>query len=123
MGTPESSVPSTLYSEKAYVLSKGFIKRALSAPPQGLEDVTHWLYISGDGPRLLRRVIDDCKRLQANSWRGKENVSDVSTKGKKGGWAIGRLSAGAMMLLNKHLLWLQQYLREMEAAIDAPRVS
>ena len=122
IGTPESAVPSALYSERAYLLSKGYIKFALSSPPQELEDVIRWLYINSDGPRLLLRIVEDCKRMKVSSLRGKEAMSHDAVKGKEGGWAAGRISAGAIIPLNKHLLWLEQFLKEHEAAVNAHAV-
>lgn len=38
---------SLLYSEKAYVMARGFVRYALLNPVVGMEDVLAWLYVSG----------------------------------------------------------------------------
>lgn len=45
-GTNEGALNSRLYNEKAYVLSRGFILRALESPPGSLEDEIRGFYIS-----------------------------------------------------------------------------
>jgi len=45
-GTNEGALNSRLYNEKAYVLSRGFILRALDKPPNSLEDEIRGFYIS-----------------------------------------------------------------------------
>ena len=113
--TPDSFVPSALYSEKAYILSKGFIKTALSAPPSGLEDVISWLYKNDQGPQLLDQVIADCKRMQPHS-EGEEKQEQRSESRFKRpeAWAEGKLSAGAMILLKRNLKWLEGYKADIE---------
>ena len=108
-------MPSALYSEKAYILSKGFIKTALSAPPSGLQDVINWLYKDDQGPQLLDQVIADCKRMQPHS-EGEEKQEQASESQVKRteAWANGKLSAGAMILLKRNLEWLEGYKADME---------
>lgn len=45
-GTSEGALNSRLYNEKAYVLSRGFILRALEIPPGSLEDEIRGFYLS-----------------------------------------------------------------------------
>jgi len=45
-GTNEGALNSRLYNEKAYVLSRGFILRALEKPPNSLEDEIRGFYLS-----------------------------------------------------------------------------
>lgn len=115
INTPDSFIPSTLYSEKAYILSKGFIKTALSAPPGDLGDVIDWLYKNEQGPQLLDKVIADCKRMRPHS-EGEEKQEQGSESAVKRpeGWADGKLSAGAMILLKRNLEWLEGYKADME---------
>ena len=101
IGSAESQVPSALYSEKVYVLSKGFIKTALTNPPQGLTDVIQWLYLSSQpGPHLLRRVLDDAKKLLANT---KNSGADggASQEKEERGFGRAKLSTGASILLQR----------------------
>ena len=50
-GTNEGALNSRLYNEKAYVLSRGFILRALETPPGSLEDEIRGFYLSSSSPR------------------------------------------------------------------------
>ena len=49
-GTNEGALNSRLYNEKAYVLSRGFILRALERPPSSLEDEIRGFYLSSPFP-------------------------------------------------------------------------
>lgn len=49
-GTSEGALNSRLYNEKAYVLSRGFILRALERPPGSLEDEIRGFYLSPAPP-------------------------------------------------------------------------
>ena len=49
-GTNEGALNSRLYNEKAYVLSRGFILRALERPPGSLEDEIRGFYLSSPFP-------------------------------------------------------------------------
>ena len=106
-------MPSTLYSEKVYVMSKAFIKTALTLTPPGLADVVHWLYFpSQSGPHLLRRVIDDSRKLLANT------TSSTSTSGSglgemdEGRLTPAKLSTGASILLRRNVESLEGFMRE-----------
>jgi ubiquitin-conjugating enzyme E2 O len=82
-----------LYSEKAYVLSRGFVKQALTSPPEGLQDeLRHYYYTTGH----LKDVVDHAKALM-------EKEADVQN-GSEGSarWdsdVIGSLTAGAKLSL------------------------
>ena len=119
VGSPESVVPSALYSEKAYVMSKGFIKVALTTPPQGLSDVLEWLYVShADGPCLLRRVVEDCQGLLARSSTTSESSKEEDEEGNKTLQATVKLSTGALILLKRHSDWLEDFLKHNTALAD-----
>ena len=112
IGSAESQVPSAVYSEKVYVMSKAFVKTALSAPPQGLEDVVGWLYLtpSPHGPTLLHRVVEDSRRLLP------ENMNVASASGEtslaeKPSPSI-KLSAGALIVLRRNLASLEDLVTE-----------
>ncbi|KAG1838169.1 hypothetical protein F4604DRAFT_1998295 [Suillus subluteus] len=70
-GTEEGMVNSQLYSEKAYVLSRGFVRRALEIPVGGLEAEIDWLY---NTQGRLARVLDDSRALIQKSQSGPENA-------------------------------------------------
>ena len=125
IGSAESQVPSALYSEKAYVMSKGFVKTALTNAPLGLADVIQWLYLSSQaGPCLLRRILNDSKNLLANN----TTVSvDGTTDGEMDdrGFTRAKLSAGASILLRRHVDWLEDFVKQHDAegvALQHPRV-
>ncbi len=111
IGTAESQVPSALYSEKVYVMSKNFIKTALTNAPQGLVDVIQWLYLSSQpGPHLLHRVLDDSRKLLVNT--SIESV-DGSAEGEMDGRGFTRakFSTGASILLRRNVEWLEDFVR------------
>ena len=98
VGTPESRVSSALYSEKALVMSKGFVVHALSHDIGGLNNVLTWLYLASDGPQLLKRVVEESTALLGHGdGRPGEPWRATGT----------RLSAGALMVLKRHVDWLQ----------------
>jgi ubiquitin-conjugating enzyme E2 O len=111
VGSADSRIPSQLYTEKVYVLSKAFIKTALTSPLQGLDGIIKWLYLTSPeaSPRLLRRVVEDSEALlpetsTANVVDEVRSLRDEPTLGPT------RLSAGALILLRRNLVWLKDYL-------------
>ena len=116
VGTEESRVNSALYSEKALVMSKGFIAHALSHSVAGVDDILDWLYLSeSGGPGLLKRVVADCQKLLESSKASERSVNG-SGDGSMGGGDDSaqedrrRLSSGAGVLLSRHLLSLKERL-------------
>ena len=109
-GSEEARIPSALYNEKVYVMSKGFIKKALTSPLQGVDDIIKWLYSSReDGPKLLQRVVEDSRLLISD-----EQVDSASCHAQDGDNQAGRplatFSAGARILLRRNLEWLEDHL-------------
>ncbi|EPQ29104.1 uncharacterized protein PFL1_03393 [Pseudozyma flocculosa PF-1] len=78
-GTEEGEVNSALYSEKAFVLARGFVRRALEQPPQGLRDELEFLYYGADSrgegePAVrgrLEKVMQRCRDLIAEAEEAK----------------------------------------------------
>lgn len=97
-GTEEGSVNSRLYSEKAYVLSRGFVRRALEIPLGGLEEEINWLYYNKG---RLEKVLRDARRLIENS----KTDPDISAEDKD--MAVPRLSSGGIITLERTLHKLQ----------------
>ncbi|KAL0578614.1 hypothetical protein V5O48_003405 [Marasmius crinis-equi] len=98
-GTEEGIVNSRLYSEKAYVLSRGFVRRALEIPLGGLEDEINWFYYT-DG--RLEKLLKNSRELIVSS----RNTSSTSTdEGLE--VAIPRLSVGGIIALERTLDKLQ----------------
>ena len=122
IGSAESQVPSSLYSEKAYVMSKGFIKTALTTPPHGLADVVQWLYLTSQpGPRLLRRVVNDSKKLLANNTTTSAMTSAPNEVEERSS-TRAKLSTGASILLRRHVEWLEDFMTRNDggAAVTQP---
>ena len=101
-GSEDSRVPSALYSEKAYVMSRSFVKTALEAPPRGLDDILAWLYRSPgkEGPCLLDRVVHDAGVLITGTGIAHANNGSIE---EIGAIPSMKLSAGAKILLQRIL--------------------
>lgn len=86
-----------LYSEKAYVLSRSFVKTALERPPGGLDDEIRDIYIN-EG--RLKRVIDHAKPLmeQGEAVRDKPE-GEVPEEEVWNADAVGSLTMGAILSL------------------------
>ena len=93
--------PSRLYSEKAYVLSRGFVRRALEVPPQGLEEDLAWFYRQRGH---LDKVIKDAETLIARS----SSISHSGEVDEDLDVALPRLSAGGVLSLQKTLKKLKE---------------
>jgi ubiquitin-conjugating enzyme E2 O len=92
---------SRLYSEKAYVLSRGFVRRALEIPMGGLEAEIRWFYRN---QKWLQKVIDDARRLIVRSTE--QSQSDARDSDA----AVTRLTAGGIISLERVLSKLQALL-------------
>lgn len=68
------------YSEKAFLMARGFVKHALLRPPGGLEDVLAWLYLphspSNPAKSLLGTVIERSRLLIERSQEARANRDD-----------------------------------------------
>ncbi len=93
-GTREGKVNSRLYSEKAYVLSRSFVRTALEHPPIGLEKEINHLYFQKG---RLKAVIDHAKRLidKGEAGGGVEDENDEMWNAD----AMGSLTMGAILTL------------------------
>ncbi|RDB28833.1 putative ubiquitin-conjugating enzyme E2 24 [Hypsizygus marmoreus] len=96
-GTEEGTVNSRLYNEKAYVLSRAFVRRALEVPLGGLEDEIKWLYYEN---HRLRKVLQDARALIEKSRAPSELTEDQDL-------AVPRLTAGGIITLERTLNKLQ----------------
>lgn len=88
---------SRLYNEKAYVLSRAFVRRALEVPPGSLEAEIKWLYYDN---HRLRKVLRDARALIKKSTTSQLNDSDQE-------FAVPRLTAGGILTLERTLSKLQ----------------
>ena len=117
IGSEETQLPSAMYSERVYVMSKVFIKTALTNPPRGLADIIQWLYLSSQpGPHLLRRVFDDSRKLLDNNTTVNTDGSASGEMGD-GGFTVARLSTGASIVLKRHVDWMEDFMKRHEEGI------
>ncbi|KAI0775899.1 hypothetical protein BD413DRAFT_610617 [Trametes elegans] len=107
-GTEDGIVNSRLYNEKAYVLSRGFVRRALELPPGGLEDELRWFYHTRG---KLRKVLEDARALIAKSRAA--SAADAPVPEVDRDRAVPRLTGGGIIALERTLAKLQ-------ALLDAP---
>jgi len=105
-GSADSLVPSRLYSERTYFVSRGFISYALKNPPGAFEDVIRWLYRSQDkdAPKLLERAIEAASALVQRGEGGGANEKPVSAGG------LTEISKGAVVLLKRQLAVMEKLL-------------
>ena len=102
IGLDDSSVNEKLYSERAYFLSRGFVKWALENSVEGLEEEVRYLYLDKDGPQLAKAVIEDGKQVIAWSHDGGED---------DGEWERGRVtrvSRGGLEVLSRTITALEK---------------
>ncbi|KAL7266616.1 hypothetical protein RUND412_010833 [Rhizina undulata] len=107
IGTPEAALNSALYSEKAYILARGFVKHVLKNPVGRMEDVINWLYLPGSdgGPELLKEVVEKAREVVVRSEGG---GVDLGSEG------VGRITEGALVLLRRFTAWLEGFLERVE---------
>lgn len=102
---------SAQYSEKAYVMARGFVKHALTQPPGGLEEILAWNYLApGESESMFKEVLDRGRQLISTSVEARklpERESQVillDGAGHTGSEAFLRpLSRGAMVMLDRLL--------------------
>ncbi|KAI4201328.1 MAG: hypothetical protein LQ350_003366 [Teloschistes chrysophthalmus] len=115
----QSKHTSALYSEKAFVLSRQFVKVAISSDPQGVSDVVRWLYLPAyNGRGLLRPIVEDCRGFLQQG----ENVPTGAKGQDPDSYHLPstRLSLGALSLLKKILVPLEEALDLDEKLAVAP---
>ena len=115
MGAEETILNSALYTEKAFVLSRGFVKHALTHPIQGLEDVVRSIYLPEreGGSNLLHEVIQQCKDIIIRS-EDKQAAPETPALTNDGG--VKRISAGALILLKRNLIGLEEIMSRLVSA-------
>jgi len=106
-GTEEGMNNSRLYSEKAYVFSRGFVRHALAIPPGGLEEDIRFFY---HGAKRLRAVIEKSRALIEKSRRDPNPSKEQLQKDETADIAIPRLSVGGIIMLERNLNALQETL-------------
>jgi ubiquitin-conjugating enzyme E2 O len=104
-GTEEGIINSRLYNEKAYVLSRGFVRRALEIPLGSLESEISWLYHRHG---RLAKVLCDARALVEKS-RGEAPQEPSSAAGgdRDRELAVPRLTTGGIITLERTLAKLE----------------
>lgn len=87
-----------MYNEKAYVLSRGFIRRALEIPLGGIQNEIEWLYYTNG---VLAKILQDSRRLIDVSKKRPEVIGDDRDL------AVPRLTEGGILTLERTLTKLQ----------------
>lgn len=88
---------SRLYSEKAYVLSRSFVRTALERPPTGLETELRHFYFT---KRRLAAVIEHATRLiQKGEEEGGGGDAQEENEEMWDADAMGSLTMGAILTL------------------------
>jgi ubiquitin-conjugating enzyme E2 O len=110
----DSRVEATQYTEKAFVMTRSFIKYALENPISSFQDVLVWHYLPGpergdksQRPELLKRVISEGNSM-IDHYNSTSNVA--ITKENAASPFVSRLSLGAVVMLRKHITTLQKIL-------------
>ncbi|KZT05999.1 uncharacterized protein LAESUDRAFT_759881 [Laetiporus sulphureus 93-53] len=94
---------SRLYSEKAYVLSRGFVRRALEIALGGLEAEMRWFYYTNG---KLAKVLNDARALIEKSKSSKDSGNSAEDREL----AVPRLTEGGIIALERTLAKLQAFL-------------
>ena len=86
-----------MYSEKAYVLSRSFVRTAFERPPTGLEDELRYFYLTKG---RLAAVIEHARRLiQKGEEEGGKMEVEEENEEMWDGDAMGSLTMGAILTL------------------------
>ena len=105
--TDRPSHRSRLYSEKAFVLSRNFVRRALEIPLGGLETEVDWFYYKNG---KLQKVLKDSRTLITKS---RANTTESEADRDR---AIPRLTGGGIIALERTLTKLQSLLDNHQVA-------
>lgn len=114
---------STQYTEKAFVMTRTFIKRALEQPVPDFEDVLTWHYLPGPmvnggphRPELLKKTITEARTMidhyNSTYGAGPGHIASPASS------FVARLSLGAIVMLRKHISALEEILSAAEKKIE-----
>ena len=122
-GTEEGIINSRLYNEKAYVLSRGFVRRALEIPLGSLESEISWLYhrhgrlakVLCDARALVEKSRGESSSHQEPSSTTSAAVAAATVAGAQPGGggdrdrepAVPRLTTGGIITLERTLAKLE----------------
>jgi len=99
--TPETSLPSALYTERAYFRARAFITHALTQNVVPFDEELKWLYQdqSSDAPKLLDRAIEAAEAIiHRSEHKSSEDVQD----------GLKIISLGAVMMLKRQVKRLEE---------------
>ena len=109
-GTSDTSTNSAQYTERAFVLSRGFVQALFDKRPGGLDDIAQWTYLSQHGPKLLQTIIQEAKALlPADPSKTDTDTNDAMVGPLGHGNGSKKLSRGAAMLLERTVRWLEGF--------------
>lgn len=110
MGARDVAVSADLYIERAYMLSRGFVRHALEHPIAGFEKEIQTLYVPGvaKGLGLLKNVVAGVEKVIKDSTEAVcegRAALEISPEG-----SVVRVTGGALILLRKDLVVLEKFL-------------
>lgn len=101
LSVQDTAVASANYSERAFVLTRGFISHVLNNTVQGLEQEIRWLYLGP--PRFLDLALAQAQSIVTVS----EGVDSIKTDEFKDR-CIAKVSKGALLLLKRTIAGLEK---------------
>ncbi|OJJ36580.1 hypothetical protein ASPWEDRAFT_170092 [Aspergillus wentii DTO 134E9] len=115
----KNRVESAQYTEKAFLMTRTFIKHALENPVAGFEDILTWNYLpdlthnynSSNRPRLLQKAIDEAlTMIEHHNNTSRSQELDEHTVASP---FVRRLSLGAVVMLRKHITALEKIVSDL----------
>ncbi|KAL1857895.1 hypothetical protein Plec18167_001701 [Paecilomyces lecythidis] len=92
----DTRIEASQYTERAFVMTRNFIKYALENPVPGFEDVLIWYYLPGPGgpegsqrPQLLRQAISEEEASTGRAGCQNKECKDQKIKIAKGEFRLG----------------------------------
>jgi len=118
---------SELYSEKAFLMARGFVKHALTQPPRAVEDVLSWVYLSteslstenANSTSLLQTIIARGRAIAQRSEEARqqqdERLMNAIGETEDDTTAFLRpLSRGATVMLKRTINELERQLQQLD---------
>jgi ubiquitin-conjugating enzyme E2 O len=120
---------SELYSEKAFLMARGFVKYALTQPPRGMEDVLSWVYLSSQNANstsLLKSIIARGRTVaqrseEARQQRDERLMDAIGETEDETRVFLRPLSRGATVMLNRTMNELEGQLQQLDAKSNDQR--
>ncbi|SPO20472.1 uncharacterized protein UTRI_00872_B [Ustilago trichophora] len=110
-GKEESRVNSRLYNEKAYILSRGFVRKVLEHPPEGFEtEVKLFYYKSGNLKKVVERADSLLAATSSGSGSGGGGEVETETRFDVDDAAVQGLTKGGGIILGRTLKALKALL-------------